>query len=137
MLTTHKLSLLHDQTPLTIAKLKNASELPTQPNHLFQQVATHDEISIVAPSDWLNQQSENCIEKNEFWQAIKIDQQLEFDMVGIIAQLAQPLAENNLSIFVISTFNTDYLLVKKEQIGKALALLRQQGHNIQTKQSLG
>jgi len=53
---------------------------------------------------------------------------LDFSLTGILASLANPLAENKISIFAISTFNTDYLLIKSHSIEKAKVVLENEGH---------
>ena len=53
----------------------------------------------------------------------------DFSLTGILASLANPLAENKISIFAISTFNTDYLLVKSHSIEKARLVLENEGHS--------
>ncbi len=64
------------------------------------------------------------------WRCLVVDGTLEFDQVGILASLAQPLATSGVSIFVISTYDTDYLLVKEEKLEVALDALRAAGHHI-------
>jgi hypothetical protein len=55
---------------------------------------------------------------------------LEFDQVGILASLAQPLAQAGISLFVVSTYDTDYLLVKQDRLESALEALRTAGHRL-------
>ena len=54
------------------------------------------------------------------WKGLKVDGILDFSLVGILHDLTKPLKENGISVFVLSTFNTDYLFVKKESFEKAL-----------------
>jgi hypothetical protein len=53
-----------------------------------------------------------------------------FSEVGVLTALAAPLAKANISLFVISTFDTDYLLVSEKQLGAAIAALRDAGHRV-------
>lgn len=62
------------------------------------------------------------------WRCLVVDGTLEFDLVGVLAALAQPLAAAGVSIFVLSTFDTDYLLVKEEKLELAIESLRAAGH---------
>ena len=55
---------------------------------------------------------------------------IPFSVIGVLASLAAPLAEAGISVFAISTFDTDYLLVKENDLALALAVLRRQGHAI-------
>jgi hypothetical protein len=56
---------------------------------------------------------------------------MPFSVVGVLASLTAPLAEARISAFAVSTFDTDYLLVKAEDLGRAVDNLRRQGHTIQ------
>ena len=57
------------------------------------------------------------------WRCFKVEGPLDFELTGILSSLAQPLAAAHISIFAISTFDTDYLLVKKENLQKAQEVL--------------
>ena len=54
----------------------------------------------------------------------------EFSEVGVLASVAVPLAEARVGIFALSTFDTDYVLVKEEQLGSTVAALRGRGHEV-------
>ena len=54
--------------------------------------------------------------------------QLDFSLIGILARISTILAENGISIFAISTFNTDYILVKEEKFEQALSVLKDSGY---------
>ncbi|MFW0778049.1 MAG: ACT domain-containing protein [Rickettsiales bacterium] len=64
------------------------------------------------------------------WKVLKIDAILDFDMVGIIAKISGVLAEANVSIFALSTYNTDYILIKQDQADRALASLREKDYKV-------
>jgi hypothetical protein len=64
------------------------------------------------------------------YRALKVQGELPFDLIGVFASLAQPLAEAGLSIFALSTYNTDYVLVKSHDVAAAITALRQAGHVI-------
>lgn len=68
---------------------------------------------------------------NAGWRALMVLGPLDFSLTGILASLAQPLAEAEISIFAISTFDTDYILIKDENLNTAAAILRENGHRIQ------
>lgn len=57
------------------------------------------------------------------WRAFKVEGPLDFALTGILARLATPLAEAGISIFAISTYDTDYLLVRAADLGAATAVL--------------
>jgi len=56
---------------------------------------------------------------------------LDFSLTGIIASLATPLAQAGISIFVVSTYDTDYLLIKEKDLERAVWILSQEGHQVQ------
>ena len=64
------------------------------------------------------------------WRCFKVQGQLDFSEIGIILSLTQPLAENGVSVFVISTFDTDYFLVKEKDLAKAIDALTAAGHQV-------
>ena len=64
------------------------------------------------------------------WRALEVSGPLDFGMVGIMAQLTAPLAEVEVSVFVISTFDTDYVLVHATALDRAVGALRAAGHHI-------
>lgn len=108
---------------------------PTEPipvwalnSNVFSITRTDEELSIVCLSACLPL-NEAFMDVENDWKCIKVDGVLDFSLTGILASLANPLAENNISIFAISTFNTDYLLVKSHSIEKAKAVLENDGHN--------
>jgi hypothetical protein len=60
---------------------------------------------------------------------------LDFSLTGIIASLATPLAHAGISIFVVSTYDTDYLLIKEKDLERAILVLSQEGHQVQWQRS--
>ena len=69
---------------------------------------------------------ENTIQRDDGWKAFRIQGVLDFSLIGILAKIATILADNGISIFAVSTYNTDYVLIKKENYQKALEVLRRQ-----------
>jgi hypothetical protein len=64
------------------------------------------------------------------WRLLRVAGPLDFSLTGILAGIAAPLAEAGVSIFAVSTFDTDYIMVKQEDLAKALSALRAAGHAI-------
>jgi hypothetical protein len=92
----------------------------------FSVTRTSDELSVICaeanvPAGVL------C---NRGWRCLKVDGPLEFNAVGVVASVAQPLAAAGVSIFVVSSYDTDYLLVKRESYEQALGILRESGHEV-------
>ncbi len=66
------------------------------------------------------------------WRALRLHGPIAFTETGVLASLVQPLAAAAVGIFVVSTYDTDYLLVQQEQLESALAALRRSGHEVRT-----
>jgi hypothetical protein len=64
------------------------------------------------------------------WRCLKVEGPLPFEMTGILAALSAPLAKAEIPIFVVSTYDTDYLLVKGADLDNACVALRGEGHVI-------
>ena len=64
------------------------------------------------------------------WLALKLEGPFEFSEVGVLASVTAPLAEAGVGIFAVSTFDTDYVLVKEDHLASAVAALRGRGHEV-------
>lgn len=73
----------------------------------------------------------NTMEREDGWRAFRIEGVLDFSLTGILAKISTLLAEEKIGIFAVSTFNTDYILVKKENERKALSKLSKAGYSEQ------
>jgi hypothetical protein len=85
---------------------------------------TASELSIVCREDSVP----DGVTSNCGWRAIAVDGTLDFALTGVLAALASPLAEAGVSIFAISTYDTDYVLVKADTLDRAVAALSSAGH---------
>ena len=65
------------------------------------------------------------------WAGLKVEGPLDFSLTGVLASLAQPLAEAGISIFAVSTYDTDYVLVKGGDLERAVAVLTQEKFDVQ------
>lgn len=72
----------------------------------------------------------NAAEIDDGWKAFRIQGILDFSLIGILSKISGILAENEIGIFAVSTFNTDYILTKKENYEKALEVLSHAGYQI-------
>jgi hypothetical protein len=88
---------------------------------------TEDETSIVCPEDAVPEEMSIVSRR---WRALEVEGPLDLEQVGVLADLAQPLAAAGISIYVLSTYNTDYLLVRDYELDKAVAVLGEAGHNV-------
>ncbi|SDS92653.1 hypothetical protein SAMN05444162_2622 [Paenibacillaceae bacterium GAS479] len=118
---------LMDST-FAIVKLPSNAEVPSwaDQGEFYSITRTSEELSIVCSTSVIPNNTEGEIEQD--WKCIKVEGVLDFGLTGILASLANPLAEQEISIFAISTFNTDYLLIKQHSIDKAKAALEKAGH---------
>ena len=66
------------------------------------------------------------------WRCIKVEGPLDFSEIGIVFSLTQPLAESGVAVFLISTFDTDYLMVKEKDLAGAIDGLTAAGHKVRT-----
>lgn len=87
---------------------------------------TYEELSIVCPESL----QLNSIEREDGWIALEVMGPLAFSMTGIMSQISGTLANANISIFAISTFDTDYILVKKNTVDEAIKSLRKDGYKV-------
>jgi hypothetical protein len=87
---------------------------------------TDDELSIVC-SESIVPAGIQC---ERGWRAIKVLGPLDFSLTGILASLVVPLAEHAIPIFALSTYDTDYLLLKETNLERACAILTKHGHQI-------
>ena len=109
------------EVELSIAKLtsiKNIDQLAAK-SSFFALTKTDQEVSLVVDSE--NMPEHQYV--NDDWKAIKMVGPLDFSLVGVLQQVIQPLAEHGISIFTISTFDTDYTLVKEQQLDRAIEIL--------------
>lgn len=91
---------------------------------------TEDELSVVCPQDKIP--GGVLAEKN--WRAFKLESTADLFSVGVIASLSQPLAEAGISLFNVSTYETNYILVEEKNLAKAIAVL---GKTCEVKNSRG
>ena len=92
---------------------------------------TSRELSIVCPERHIP----SGVTSSRRWRAMSVKGALDFTEVGILASLAQPLKEARVPIFVISTFDTDYLLVRERHLKTAIEALSGVGHRINLRSS--
>ncbi|MBE6164515.1 MAG: ACT domain-containing protein [Streptococcus gallolyticus] len=89
--------------------------------------ATDDEKSLVCPIALV---PENTLTVDKTWSAFRIEGVLDFSLIGILSKISSLLAENNIGIFAISTYNTDYILTKTTDFQSALRVLEETGYQI-------
>lgn len=127
---TKKLTLSRLPDLLSICKLSSKHKIPdwATKGKFFAITRTSHELSIVCNQEDVPEGV--ACEQN--WHCLKVDGPLHFSLTGILASLATPLAEAGISIFAISTYDTDYVMVKNEQLDQAIQVLRGAGHYMRT-----
>lgn len=123
---TLKLTILEDT--FSIHRLKPGTGIPkgVTSSPFYSISGSGDELSIVAP-DSVKVESETS---EPGWAAMRVTGKLDFSEVGIIAELAAVLAKAGISIFAVSTFETDYILVKDANLKAARDALTLAGHKV-------
>lgn len=116
---------------LGIARLAPHAEIPlwAMKAEFFSVTKTSDELSLVCEENLI---PENIQHENG-WAALKVLGPLDFSLTGILASLVSPLAESKISIFAVSTFDTDYILVRRDVLDEAIAVLQNAGHSFSSK----
>ena len=95
---------------------------------MFFLARTENELSLVCES---GQRPAGAKKVEEGWRALVVAGELDFSLVGVLAELSGVLAKAGVPIVALSTYDTDYLLVKEGQLEKALAALGQRGHEVE------
>jgi hypothetical protein len=111
---------------LTICKLKSIDDIDINKEFYFIG-KTDEEISLVCKTEEV---PENIVERDDGWKGFRIQGVLDFSLVGILSKLSGILADNGIGIFAVSTYNTDYILVKEENYSKALTALTNAGYTL-------
>ena len=94
---------------------------------LFFIGRTDEEISLVCPTA---EAPERTLAREDGWKGFRISGTLDFSLVGILSRISGLMAENGIGVFAVSTYNTDYIFVKKEKFSLALDVLAKNGYNI-------
>ncbi|QAA35058.1 ACT domain-containing protein [Clostridium manihotivorum] len=111
-----------------VCRLERDEAIPiwAQKGDFFSITRTYEELSIVC--DEANIPDEVKCEKD--WRVLKIEGPLDFSLIGILASISTILAQQSISIFAISTYDTDYILVKNKDIDKSVETLIAKNYEI-------
>lgn len=113
--------------PARYAVCKLAQDAPfpdwARPGDLLALVRTSDELSVVCLERYVPPE----VKAESGWRVIQVQGPLDFSYVGVLASIAEPLAQAGVSIFAISTFDTDYILVKENSLDQAVEALNLAG----------
>jgi hypothetical protein len=114
---------------LAVCRLDAGSDVPPwvdQSTEFTSVTRTVDELSIVCAHDSVPE----GVPMEGPWRAFKVKGPIVMTLIGVVAALANPLADAGISIFAISTFDTDYILVHEPDFDAAIGALTQAGHVI-------
>ena len=124
MMRLHSLEIL-DPT-FTVCKVQSLSKVDSEASFLFLG-KTDEEISVVCPAGAV---PPDVVEAEPGWKAFRVKGKLDFSLIGIISRLTAVLARRKIGVFVISTFNTDYVLVKEKDVKAAADALAKAGFGV-------
>lgn len=112
----------------TVCQLLPGTQVPDIPDKsdLYALIQTSEEVTVICPQEAAPPNAR--IESG--WRVLKVLGPLDFSLVGILAHLTSRLADAEISIFALSTYDTDYLMVKVENLPKAQVALKRAGHKI-------
>ena len=111
---------------LSVCKVEDYSQVDICQPFCFTG-STDEEFSLVCPTDMV---PANTTERDDGWRGFRIKGTLDFSLIGILSKLSGILAEHKIGIFAVSTYNTDYILVKEHKWGKAMSVLMKAGYKL-------
>ena len=111
---------------LTVCKVAEISEINTGSDFYFIG-KTDEELSLVCKTE---DTPANTIERDDGWRGFRIQGTLDFSLIGILSKISGILAANEIGIYAVSTYNTDYTLVKESSFERALEVLSAGGYTV-------
>ena len=114
---------------LSIVKVSDIKDFDFSKEFYFV-AKTDEEISIVAKT----KDVPDAYKREDGYKALRVVGELDFNLIGILAEITGTLAENGIPVFAMSTFNTDYILIKKEFFEKAVSALKRRAYDIDGKE---
>lgn len=111
---------------LTVCKVAGTEKIDLGKEFYFIG-RTDEELSLVCKTEDTPSQT---VERNDGWRGFRIQGVLDFSLIGILSKLCGILADHQIGIFAVSTFNTDYVLVKEENFEKAMTVLAAEGYTV-------
>lgn len=110
---------------LTVCKVASIKDIDLCAEFYFIG-KTDEELSLVCKTE---DTPMNTTERDDGWRGFRIQGVLDFSLIGILSRLSGVLAENKIGIFAVSTYNTDYILVKSENFDRAIDVLAMAGYD--------
>ncbi len=111
---------------LTVCKAADLSDIPLDAGFFFIG-KTDEELSLVCRTE---DAPARTTDRDDGWRGFRVQGVLDFSLIGILSKLSGILADNKIGIFAVSTYNTDYILVKEKDFEKALDVLASEGYTV-------
>lgn len=108
----------------SVCRLSNLSEVNFADEFYFIG-KTDEELSLVCRTEFVPSNTET---REDGFRAFRIEGVLDFSLVGILSRISALLAEQKIGIFAVSTYNTDYILTKREDFDRAVEILKENGY---------
>ena len=115
------------ENPFSVCKIEHLDYVDFSADYFFLS-KSDEEISLVCPTSLITFPT---LAREDNWRAFRIKGTLDFSLVGLLAEISTALAAEQIGIFAISTYNTDYILTKAENFADALRALAKQGYVIE------
>lgn len=112
---------------LTVCKIASPADLKADAAFYFFG-KTDEEMSLVCITGDV---PESALDRSDGWKGFRVQGVLDFSLIGILAQLTGALAKQGIGLFAVSTFNTDYILVRADQLDRALRALETAGYTVE------
>ena len=111
-----------------VVRLEPDADIPpwARTGHFWSVTRSDSELSVVCPQEQVPPDAS----AERGWCAFEVAGPLDFSLTGIVASLVTPLADEGIPLFVISTFETDYLLVREHDLHRSVAALTSAGHSV-------
>ena len=113
--------------PLTVCKAQSLAGFDLS-SGLYFIGRTEGELSLVCETASV---PEGVLAREDGWRALRVAGTLDFSLTGILSGIAAPLAEAKIGLFAVSTYDTDYILVKEEDLDRAAQALRSAGYGVE------
>ena len=129
MKTQHQLTLGLLPQKFAVCRLAKDAAVPqwAARGAVFSITRTADELSIVCENKYVP----SSVKSEKGWRCFRLEGPFPFTMTGVLSSVLEPLAKAKISIFAISTYDTDYVMVKEKAVAKTIKTLTSVGHHVQ------
>jgi hypothetical protein len=126
MMNNQPIKIIVSELPLAVARLGGGEPIPNWAvlGEFYSITRTAEELSVVCVENLVP----GNVRAERGWRALRVAGITDFSVVGVLARLTVPLAEAGISVFGVSTYDTDYVLVKEHGLERAIETLRDAGH---------